>query len=1007
MIFKRPAETGGGFTEKFWRLVTFPGFNEDGKVSHIIHRVEDVTEQKLTEEILRESERRLKFTLAAGQLGSYEYYPQTGKMFSSARCLENFGLPPDADFPFEKLLSMIHADDREMVKQAVKTSVETKEDYKIEYRITRADGESAWIFASGRCLYDEQNNPLVMSGVTLDITSRRQSEENLRESQQRLALALQAGRAGTFEWNIKDNVNIWSPELEELYGVPVGTFEGNFEAWSKRVVKQDADIVSNGVQKALKNGEQNYDYEFRAVMPDDSTRWFAGRARFEYDAEKKPLKMIGINVDITDVKQAQELLLERTILATLSGDIGIALNRREDLQSLLKHCTDALVEHLDVAFARIWTLDKTGTILELQASSGLYTHLDGAHSRVPVGHFKIGRIAEQRKPHLSNEVLNDAEVSNKEWARNEKMVAFAGYPLIVEEKLVGVICVFARQFLTETVLEAMESVANTIANVIERKQIEKTLSDSNDRFQLVTQATNDAIWDWNLQTNEVWWNNAVMTMFGYSPDEIEPTSKWWYEHIHPEDRERIVSDIHEVIDIGGENWTGEYRFACADGTYKYIFDRGFAIHRDGQPVRMIGAMQDITERKHIETEREHLLSGEKTARAEAEKANRMKDEFLATLSHELRTPLSSILGWSRLLKDGKIAPEQTGRAIETIERNAKAQSQLIEDILDVSRITSGKLRLDVRPVELDAVIEMAIESIRPAAEAKNIRLQRIIDSNAIVSGDPDRLQQVIWNLLSNSIKFTPKEGRVQIKLERINSHVEITIADNGIGIDREILPYVFERFRQSDSSTTRKYGGLGLGLAIVRHLIELHGGSVHAESEGLNHGASFTIVLPVTPLNSKQVILKKELQTERIHPASKSDVVISCPEEIKNLKILLVDDEPDTRTMLEYIFSSCGAFVQTAVSAGDALEILTSQIFDVLISDIGMPERDGYELIKKVREFPYEKNGRIPAVALTAYARVEDRLRILSSGFQMHVTKPIEPAELLTVVASLANRNHK
>ena len=567
-------------------------------------------------------------------------------------------------------------------------------------------------------------------------------------------------------------------------------------------------------------------------------------------------------------------------------------------------------------------------------------------------------------------------------------------------------CVFARQSLTVTVLEAMESVANTIANAIERKQIEKNLSDSNERFQLVTRATNDAIWDWNLQTNNIWWNNAVMTMFGYTPDEKETTSEWWYEHIHPADRERIVSGIHAVIDSGGENWSDEYRFACSDGTYKYIFDRGFAIHRDGKPIRMLGAMQDITDRKHIETEREHLLSSEKDARAEAEKANRLKDEFLATLSHELRTPLSSILGWSRLLKDGKIAAEQTSRAIETIERNAKAQSQLIEDILDVSRITSGKLRLDVRPVELDSVIEMAIESIRPAAEAKNIRLQRIIDSNAIVSGDPERLQQIIWNLLSNSIKFTPKEGRVQIKLERINSHVEISVADNGIGIDSEILPYVFERFRQSDSSTTRKYGGLGLGLAIVRHLVELHGGTIHAESEGVNKGAEFIVKLPVTALNSEKVILKKEMQTERIHPASKGEVIITCPDEIKNLRILLVDDEPDTRTMLEYIFTSCGAQTKIAASTAEALEILETNELDILISDIGMPERDGYELIKKIRELAPEKNGRIPAVALTAYARVQDRLRILSSGFQMHVTKPIEPAELLTVVASLANRNN-
>ena len=494
----------------------------------------------------------------------------------------------------------MYPDDRERVQKAVESSIQNRTDYKIEYKIIRADGETGWIYASGRCLYDDEGNPLVMNGVTLDITSRRQSEEDLRESQQRLVLALQAGRAGTFEWDIKNNTNIWSPELEKLYGVPVGNFEGKFEAWAKRVVPEDAETVSTGIKSALENGKENYEYEFRAVLPDGSIRWFAGRARFEYDFEKNPLKMIGINVDISDVKQAQELLLERTNLFSLSADIGISLNRREDLPGLLMHCTEAIVKHLDVAFARIWTLDESESVLELQASSGIYTHLDGAHSRVPVGKFKIGRIAHRREPHLTNEVLTDPEISDKEWAKREKMVAFAGYPLIVGEKLVGVLGVFARHYLTETVLETMGAVANSIANAIERKQIEKNLSESDERFQLVTRATNDAIWDWNLQTNQVWWNRAVQTMFGYTSEQVELTPEWWYQHIHPDDREHIVSGIHDVIDNGGENWSDEYRFLCADGGFKYVFDRGFAVHRDGQPIRMLGAMQDVTERKNAE-----------------------------------------------------------------------------------------------------------------------------------------------------------------------------------------------------------------------------------------------------------------------------------------------------------------------------------------------------------------------------------------------------------------------
>ncbi len=1033
---QRPAEDGGDFEERYWRLVTFPGFTELGEVAYIYQRVENITERIRLEEknlaqektnreltvrmeksesdrqetadALEDAQIRLEAALDAGEIGTWTWDPINNSVVADKYLAKFFSISKeDANGgKIEKYLAAVHPDDISAVEKLIADALENSDTYEAEYRLINPDGKIRWVVARGRILRDEKDKPYQLPGVVIDITQRKKAEENLRESQRRLALALQAGRAGTFEWDIKNNINKWSPELENLYGVPVGTFEGNFDGWAQRIVPEDAETVTKEMQTALKKGDESYNYEFRVVLPDKSHRWFSGRARFEYDAEKQPLKMLGINVDITDSKQVQELLLERTQLATLSSDIGIALNRRDDLQKLLKYCTNSLVEHLDVAFARIWTLDDSVSILELQASSGLYTHLDGEHSRIPVGQFKIGRIAEICKPHLTNDVLNDPHVSDKKWAEREKMTAFAGYPLIVEDKLVGVMCVFARKILTENVLQSMESVANTIANAIERKQIEKSLSDSNGRFRLVTRATNDAIWDWNLQTNEVWWNNAVQTMFGFAPDQVEPTSAWWYEHIHPEDRERVVSGIHDLIDNGGENWSEEYRFLCADGSFKHIFDRGFAIHRDNQPVRMIGAMQDITDNKLIEAEREHLLWNEKNARSEAESANRMKDEFLATLSHELRTPLSSILGWSRLLKQGQVTDDQKTRALETIERNAKIQAQLIEDVLDVSRIISGKMRLEVVPLDLSVVIEAAIDAVRPAAEAKNIRLQRVMDSNVMIAGDADRLQQIVWNLLSNAIKFTPKGGRVRIRLERINSHVELAVADNGIGITPETLPYVFERFRQSDSSTTRNHGGLGLGLAIVRHLVELHGGTVHALSDGLEKGSVFTTMFPLIALRSKEVpsIIGEE-KAERVHPTANSDAPFICPAEIKGLRVLLVDDEPDTRGILMYIFETCEALPVGVASVAEALEILKTDKFDILISDIGMPERDGYDLIQNIRQFPAKEGGNIPAVALTAYARVEDRLRVLSAGFQMHVPKPVDPIELLAVAASLIKRN--
>ena len=396
--------------------------------------------------------------------------------------------------------------------------------------------------------------------------------------------------------------------------------------------------------------------------------------------------------------------------------------------------------------------------------------------------------------------------------------------------------------------------------------------------------------------------------------------------------------------------------------------------------------------------RDELLEREHAARQEAETANRAKDEFLATVSHELRTPLNAILGWAHMLRANQLDQVTQSRALETIERNAKSQAQLIEDILDVSRIVTGKLRLDVRPVELAPVVEAAIDSVRPAADAKDIRIEAILDPRAgPVSGDANRLQQIVWNLVSNAVKFTGKGGRVQVRIERVNSRVEIIVSDTGQGITSDFIPYVFDRFRQADATSTRRYGGLGLGLAIVRHLTEMHGGVVTAASPGEGLGATFTVKLPVIVAHAD------ELASDRVHPASGGSVSSLPPPNLDGVKVLVVDDEPDTREMLRVMVGQYGASVKTCSSSAEALNVLKDWEPDVIVSDIEMPDEDGYELIRKVRRDEASSGARlIPAVALTAYARVEDRMRALSAGYQMHIAKPAEPAELAIVIASLA-----
>jgi signal transduction histidine kinase len=405
------------------------------------------------------------------------------------------------------------------------------------------------------------------------------------------------------------------------------------------------------------------------------------------------------------------------------------------------------------------------------------------------------------------------------------------------------------------------------------------------------------------------------------------------------------------------------------------------------------------ERKRAEEEREALLLREQIARGEAERASQMKDQFLATLSHELRTPLNAIVGWAEILRSDRTTAEDLAEGLAVIERNARVQARIIDDLLDMSRINSGKLRLDVQWVDLAEVILAALESVHPSADAKGIKIQKVLDPLAgPLRGDPGRLQQVVWNLLTNAIKFTPRGGKVQVSLEKIESHLCITVSDTGSGIEPAFLPHIFDRFRQADASTTRSHGGLGLGLSIVKQLVEMHGGAVRASSDGLDRGATFTVMIPVPVLQGDAA-----RRIETLPPKSRRSSRDESPQ-LKGVRVLTVDDEPDARLLLRRILEDCGAEVLTAGSADQALEVVMKQPLNVLVSDIGMPGRDGYELLRQIRALPPEQGGVVPAIALTAFARSEDRRRAMTAGFDMHVSKPVDPAELCAMVARLAGK---
>jgi PAS domain S-box-containing protein len=509
--------------------------------------------------------------------------------------------------------------------------------------------------------------------------------------------------------------------------------------------------------------------------------------------------------------------------------------------------------------------------------------------------------------------------------------------------------------------------------------------------------------------------NAKFTqILGYSAAELSGLS--FAALTHPDDQQLTDVAVRELRSGQRSEYALEKRYIRKDGSLVWSMTT-VTLLKDphGNPQRFIGVIEDITSRKQAEEallektrnlellneERKALLESERAARAAAERMSEMKDEFLATLSHELRTPLNAILGWSQVLRTGPKHETDYAKGLETIERNARVQTQLIEDLLDMSRITSGKLRMDVQRLQPVALVEAAVETVTPAANAKGIRLEAVVDPSAgPISGDPGRLQQVVWNLLSNAIKFTPRDGKVQVFLERVNSQVEIRVADTGIGIKPEFIPYLFERFRQGDASTTRKYGGLGLGLSIVKSLVELHGGTVSVSSEGEGRGTTVTVSLPLTAVNQRPEEADRTPQkTHRSAPAYSP-----IESELAGLKVLVVDDQPDARELVKRVLEDSGAEVFPAATAAEALALLAAWRPDVLVSDIGMPEADGYELLRRIRALGVERGGKIPAIALTAFARSEDRTRALRAGFMVHVSKPVDPSELVATVASVAGR---
>ncbi|MDZ8222402.1 PAS domain-containing protein [Nostoc sp. ChiVER01] len=525
-----------------------------------------------------------------------------------------------------------------------------------------------------------------------------------------------------------------------------------------------------------------------------------------------------------------------------------------------------------------------------------------------------------------------------------------------------------------------------IQDITDRKQVEEALRQSEERYRCLAELIPQLVWTANTEGGLLDVNQRWLEFTGLTPEQVHTIG--WKEVVHPEDITILAQKWSEAVEQG-TSYQAEGRMRRSDGVYRWHLHQAIGQKdKQGQIVKWFGSATDIEAQKQLEAERDRLFQLEQAARAEAERANRIKDEFLAILSHELRSPLNPILGWTKLLQSRKFNETKTAEALATIERNVKLQTQLVDDLLDVAKILRGKLTIDAAPVNLASVIESAIDTVSTAAVAKSILLHPVLPNIGQVCGDSNRLQQIVWNLLSNAIKFTPKGGRVEIQLKQVNDQAQIIVNDTGKGISPDFLPYIFESFRQEDVSITRKYGGLGLGLAIVRQLVEAHGGTIAADSPGEGLGATFTVQLPLLNVES-EIKQTDELSQKTL--------------ELTGIRVLTVDDDPDARELLTVLLSEYGATVLTVSSAAEVLANLESFQPDVLVSDIGMPEVDGYCLIQKIRTLTPEKGGHILAIALTAYARVDDYQQAITSGYQRHLTKPLDPQELVQAVLALAH----
>ncbi|MDX2097681.1 MAG: PAS domain-containing protein [Leptolyngbyaceae cyanobacterium bins.59] len=883
-----------------------------------------------------------------------------------------FGFPSEAiGTQSDWWMSRIHPDDVEAALQLFQTALQQEDRYTLEYRILHQQGHYLDVSDQGLILRDGTGQAVRVVGSVTDITERKRAENALRQSEAtararaaELEAFMEAVPAGV--WiahdpqchHVTPNRAAYEMMRRSPNSVMTATPADGTYPFQFKIQQNGQDMAPENLpmQQAGRTGDSTSG-EFEFVFHDGDVCSLYGKAVPVRHESGEIRGVIGAFLDITSRKQAEAALQER----------------EEQLQLALRGARQGIWDW-NLQTQRLTWDDRCKEVFGLPShfSVTYEWHIQALH---PDDRQRVISAATHALEHGS------------EFEEEYRTVWLDG----------TVRWVLARGQCFRNAAGELYRMAGTVADISDRKQTEAALQESEHMFRTLANTMPQLFWvirpdGYHEYCNQRWHDYTGLTIEQAHGD-------GWYRTIHPDDLPGTLKAFQTAATTGTILVAENRLYRARDGEYRWHLAQAFPFRdQQGQVVKWFGSSTDIHDQKVLIEERAQALERERAARIELERVNRMKDEFLAVVSHELRSPLNAILGWSRLLRTRTFDPQKTEQALASIERNAQAQTQLIEDLLDISRIIRGKIRLNLRPTHLIPCIQAALDTIHPATTAKSITLSLHTDlETGLVSGDPERLQQIVWNLLSNALKFTPPEGKIDVRVAAIQQMVHIQVIDSGKGIAPDFLPYVFERFRQEDATTTRTYGGLGLGLAIVRNLVELHGGTIQVESAGEGQGATFTVQLPLLSSMRQEVPIP--------YPGFHRQTIVDPSFDLSGITVLIVDDEQDTREFLQTVLEQYGAKVSSAASTIEAWELLQTHQPDVLLSDIGMPQEDGFTLIRHIRSLPPDQGGQIPAAALTAYAREGDRLQVLAAGFHVHLPKPIEPIQLLTVIMRLLENN--